>query len=197
MIFRDTKISFQIKRLPSHFGYRRGSPLPCSPSSVTIHKNYCERQSCGVCRLSQSPIADITAPDVLSMLRVVENHGALYTARRVMQVCGQVFMYAIATGRAERNPVPDLRGALKTPVAKHHAINGRDSAKRRGRRERKEAQRNFFLRATPRNSAFSTFCFHLCPSRVHPWLKSPLNSKARFNWRTLLISRRQNLYQPG
>jgi integrase len=38
-----------------------------------------------------------------------------------MQVCGQVFMYAIATARAERNPVPDLRGALKTPVAKHHA----------------------------------------------------------------------------
>ena len=38
-----------------------------------------------------------------------------------MQMCGQVFMYAIATGRAERNPVPDLRGALKTPVVKHHA----------------------------------------------------------------------------
>jgi len=36
-------------------------------------------------------------------------------------MCGQIFMYAIATGRAERNPVPDLRGALKTPVTKHHS----------------------------------------------------------------------------
>ena len=39
-----------------------------------------------------------------------------------MQICGQIFMYAIATGRAERNPVPDLRGALKTPVVKHHSF---------------------------------------------------------------------------
>jgi hypothetical protein len=59
----------------------------------------------------QRPIADITAPEILSMLRVVEKSGALDTAQRVMQMCGQIFMYAIATGRAERNPVPDLRGA--------------------------------------------------------------------------------------
>ena len=72
-------------------------------------------------KLGHRPIANITAPDVLSMLRVVENNGTLDTAHRVMQMCGQVFMYAIATGRAERNPVPDLRGALKTAVTKHHA----------------------------------------------------------------------------
>lgn len=69
----------------------------------------------------RGPIADITAPEILSMLRVVENDGALDTAQRIMQTCGQIFMYAIATGRAVRNPVPDLRGALKTPVTKHHA----------------------------------------------------------------------------
>ena len=73
-------------------------------------------------KLGQRPIADITAPEVLAMLRVVEGRGALETARRVMQMSGQIFMYAIATGRAERNPVPDLRGALKTPVAKHYAF---------------------------------------------------------------------------
>ena len=39
-----------------------------------------------------------------------------------MQICGQIFMYAIATGRVERNPVPDLRGALKVPVVKHHSF---------------------------------------------------------------------------
>jgi integrase len=39
-----------------------------------------------------------------------------------MRMCGQIFMYAIATGRAVRNPVPDLRGALKTPVVKHRSF---------------------------------------------------------------------------
>ena len=73
-------------------------------------------------KLGQRPIAEITAPEVLAMLRVVEAKGTLETARRLMQMCGQIFMYAIATGRAERNPVPDLRGALKTPVAKHYSF---------------------------------------------------------------------------
>jgi integrase len=72
-------------------------------------------------KLGKRPITAITAPDVLSMLRVVEERGTLDTARRLMQVTGQIFMYAIATGRAERNPVPDLRGALKTAVVKHRA----------------------------------------------------------------------------
>lgn len=72
-------------------------------------------------KLGSRPVADITAPDVLSMLRVVEGRGALDMAKRAMQTCGQVFMYAIATGRAVRNPVPDLRGALKTHVSKNRA----------------------------------------------------------------------------
>jgi integrase len=72
-------------------------------------------------KLGARPIADITAPEVLSMLRVVEEKGTLDTAHRVMQMCGQIFMYAIATGRAERNPVPDLRGALKPSTIKHRS----------------------------------------------------------------------------
>lgn len=72
-------------------------------------------------KLGPRPINQITAPEVLAMLREVEHRGVLDTAKRVMQTCGQVFMYAIATGRAERNPVPDLRGALKTPQTKHRA----------------------------------------------------------------------------
>ncbi len=72
-------------------------------------------------KIGNRPIGEIKAPEVLAMLRVIESRGAFEMARRVMQICGQVFMYAIATGRAERNPVPDLRGALKTPVARHHA----------------------------------------------------------------------------
>ncbi len=73
-------------------------------------------------KLGERPVAEITPPEVLEMARVVEARGNLETARRVMQICAQVFMYAIATGRAERNPVPDLRGALKTPVVKHYSF---------------------------------------------------------------------------
>ena len=72
--------------------------------------------------LGPKPVAEITAPEVLAILRPIEDKGKLETARRIVQICGQVFMYAIATGRAERNPVPDLRGAIKTPVVAHRAF---------------------------------------------------------------------------
>jgi integrase len=72
-------------------------------------------------RLGHRPLTEITTLDVLDVLRVIETSGALDMAQRLMQVCGQVFRYAITTGRADRNPVTDLRGALKTPVRKHHA----------------------------------------------------------------------------
>lgn len=58
------------------------------------------------------PIAEISAPEILSVLRRIEGRGTLDTAHRAGGNCSQVFRYAIATGRAERDPVPDLRGAL-------------------------------------------------------------------------------------
>ncbi|MFC6842080.1 tyrosine-type recombinase/integrase [Xanthomonas theicola] len=67
------------------------------------------------------PIADISAPEFLRVLRRVEERGAVESAHRIMQNCGQIMRYAIATGRAERNPVADLRGALAAPAEKHHA----------------------------------------------------------------------------
>src|SRR5207237_7677893 len=73
-------------------------------------------------KLGDRPIAEISALEVLEVLRAVEAKGILDTTKRLRQVAGQVFMYAIATGRAERNPVPDLRGALKAPVVKHHTF---------------------------------------------------------------------------
>jgi integrase len=72
-------------------------------------------------QIGHRPIAEITALDVLEVLRELEAKGILDTTRKVKQVVEKVFMYAIATGRAERNPVPDLRGALKSPVVKHRA----------------------------------------------------------------------------
>jgi integrase len=67
------------------------------------------------------PIADVSAPDVLTCLRRVEGRGAVETAHRIVQNCGQVFRYAIATGRAVRDPAADLRGALPPVKEKHHA----------------------------------------------------------------------------
>jgi integrase len=72
-------------------------------------------------RLGNRPITEITAPEFLSVVRVVEKSGALDLAHRLMQASSQVFRYAMATGRAERNPIPDLRGALKTRTKKHQA----------------------------------------------------------------------------
>lgn len=62
--------------------------------------------------LGGKAIAEITAPEVLTVLRRIEGRGTLDTAHRAGGNCSQIFRYAIATGRAERDPVPDLRGAL-------------------------------------------------------------------------------------
>lgn len=72
-------------------------------------------------KLGDRPIADISTPELLSVLRAVESRGVYETAHRVKQNCGQIFMYAIATNRAERNPAADLRMALKVPKKKHYA----------------------------------------------------------------------------
>lgn len=71
--------------------------------------------------LGGKPIADITAPDLLAMARRIESKGAIETAHRALQNCGQVFRYAVATGRAERDPTGDLRGALQPVTSKHMA----------------------------------------------------------------------------
>jgi integrase len=64
---------------------------------------------------------EITAIELLEVLRRVEARGALETAHRIHQICGQVFRYAIATARASRDPSADLRGALPPVREKHHA----------------------------------------------------------------------------
>lgn len=69
--------------------------------------------------LGDKPIADITPPTLLDVLRRIEDRGAVETAHRAMQNCGQIFRYAVATGRAERDPSQDLKGALP-PVTKSH-----------------------------------------------------------------------------
>ncbi len=69
--------------------------------------------------LGTKPIGQITPPELLTVLRRVEERGCIETAHRAMANCGQVFRYAIATGRAERDITQDLRGAIP-PVKKKH-----------------------------------------------------------------------------
>jgi integrase len=71
--------------------------------------------------LGDRPIRSITAPDVLTVLRRIEAKGALETTHRVQQNCSQVFRYAVATGRADRDPCNDLRGAIPPATRKHMA----------------------------------------------------------------------------
>jgi integrase len=71
--------------------------------------------------IGKRPVAEITAPELLKVLRRVEGRGALDTAHRVLQNCGQVFRYSIATGRASRDPSSDLRGALAPAKHEHFA----------------------------------------------------------------------------
>lgn len=71
--------------------------------------------------LGNRPMSEITAPELLSVIRRVEDRGALETAHRELNICGQVFRYAIATARAERDPSADLRGALPPVKTTHMA----------------------------------------------------------------------------
>jgi integrase len=71
--------------------------------------------------LGQRPIAQIDAPELLAAVRKIESRGAHDLAHRVLQVCGQVFRYGIATGRCTRDLAADLRGALTPHVKKNQA----------------------------------------------------------------------------
>jgi integrase len=71
--------------------------------------------------IGQRPIRDIATPELLATLRLIEKRGAHEVAHRALQMCGQVFRYGIAAGRLERDPSPDLRGALKPVKHTHYA----------------------------------------------------------------------------
>lgn len=71
--------------------------------------------------IGRRPITEISAPVMLYVLRQIEKRGAVEMAKRQGQVCGQIFRYAIACGKANNDPVPNLRGALKITAKGHHA----------------------------------------------------------------------------
>jgi len=71
--------------------------------------------------IGSRPIKDIKAPELLTVLRRVESRDALELAHRIRNICGQIFRYAVATGRTDRNPAEDLKGALSPVKTTHRA----------------------------------------------------------------------------
>lgn len=78
--------------------------------------------------LGGRPVAEIAAPELLAVIRRIEQRGAHDTAHRALQNCGQVFRYAVATGRGQRDPSADLRGALP-PVRRENFASITDPMK--------------------------------------------------------------------
>lgn len=94
---------------------------------VTHHAQDVERrlQSNIFPEIGRRPISEIEAPELLAAVQKIERRGAYDLAHRVLQVCGQVFRYGIATGRCTRDIARDLRGALTPPC---NETPGRDQA---------------------------------------------------------------------
>lgn len=71
--------------------------------------------------IGDMPVNDISAPQLLSALKKIEARGALDIAKRARQVCGQIFRYAVATGRAQADVTYFLKGALKVGKKSHYS----------------------------------------------------------------------------
>lgn len=71
--------------------------------------------------LGNRPLKEITAPELLSVMRNIEKRGIGDIPHRLLQYCGQIFRFAISTGRGERDISADLQGALKSVKKEHHA----------------------------------------------------------------------------
>ncbi|BDG85909.1 tyrosine-type recombinase/integrase [Citrobacter koseri] len=70
--------------------------------------------------IGQRPVADIKPLELLNVLKKMEDRGATEKAKKVCQRCGEVFRYAIVTGRAEYNPAPDLTSAMQGHESTHY-----------------------------------------------------------------------------
>lgn len=71
--------------------------------------------------LGRMPVAEITATDLLGVLRRIEGHGTLETAHRIRGYCSQILRYAVLTERADHDVAASLGGALKSVNKRHHA----------------------------------------------------------------------------
>lgn len=106
----------QFKAVATEWLEKRGKK---SQSSDTRLKNLLERELFPT--LGRLPIGEITPPQLLAALRRIEGRGAIETAHRAKQYAGQIFRYAVAIGKAERDISADLTGALAVVKRKHLA----------------------------------------------------------------------------
>jgi len=88
------------------------------PRTSARERRFVEQDLAGIADI---PVADVTAPALLAVLRKVEARGAIETAHRALAAASMVFRYAIRTGKAKYNPAVDLKGALASPETTHFA----------------------------------------------------------------------------
>jgi integrase len=88
-------------------------------AKVTADKAMTHLQTYVFPEIGHLPVSTVKASQLLAMLRKIEAQGIAYTATRLREMCGQVFRYAVATGRAEDNPAAHLLGAMAKPAATH------------------------------------------------------------------------------
>lgn len=119
-----TERAIQFERVNTTFGaiglelLTKRAKEGLSPGSAKRERRLIEKDLAGI---ADMPITDVSAPILLAALRKLEQRGIVETAHRARAHAGRVFRYAIATGRAERNPADDLAGALEKPQSKHFA----------------------------------------------------------------------------
>lgn len=88
-------------------------------AKVTADKAMTHLQTYVFPEIGHLPVADVKASQLLAMLRKVEAQGIAYTATRLREMCGQIFRFAVATGRADDNPAAHLLGAMSKPATTH------------------------------------------------------------------------------
>jgi integrase len=89
------------------------------PQTIHIYKVVLEKFVFPL--IGKTPVRELKALDFLAMLRRLESQGQLYTVKRVAIVCGLIMRFAVATGHADIDPLPSLRGSLKSHKTKHLA----------------------------------------------------------------------------
>lgn len=123
-IVRRTERAAQIEHAISTFGaiglelLEKRAREGLAPQSVTRERRLIEKD---LASLQDLPIEAVSAPLLLEALRRLERRGVIETAHRARAHAGRIFQYAIATGRARRNPASDLIGALEKTKTKHLA----------------------------------------------------------------------------
>ena len=90
-----------------------------STTSGTTYKRLRHLETHVFPAIGNRPIDTVKPPEVLALLRKVEASGTAYTAGRMREICGQVFRYAIQTGKAEYDPASSMRGAIQKVVTNH------------------------------------------------------------------------------